>query len=145
MPNLRVEASRVLALNLPWEGCSSTVSSNLDVLLPKMLFLYSSSISLRWFLSFLMRLSSGSSSPRLLAHFFSNPCNLLISISWRLFFLRRISNYFFILIMSLSSNSFSLIYNSRRSFSCLRRRLSLCCSACSCISLSTRYFSLTSN
>lgn len=116
MPNLRVEASRVLALNLPRAGCSSTESSNLEVLLPNMLFLYYSSISFRWFLSFLALLSSGSWRPRLLAHFFSKPCSLLISISCRLFFFRSTSNSFFILIVSLSYSSSSFIYNSLRSF-----------------------------
>ena len=145
MPNFRVEERRFLALNLPWDGCSSTESSNLEVLLPNILFLYYYSISFRWFLSFLTRLSYGSSRPRLLAHFFYRPCSLLISISCRLFFLRRTSNSFFIFIISLFSSYFNFIYNYRLSFSCFLLKLALCCSACSCINLSTRSFSLTSN
>lgn len=80
MPNFRVELSRVFALNLlgPWPY---SIASYILLVPPNMLFLYSSRISLRWFFSFLILFSYGSSKPFLVAHFFSRPCSLRISIS----------------------------------------------------------------
>ena len=110
-----------------------------------MLFLYYYNISFRCFFSFLVRFSSGSLVPLLLAHFFSSPCSRLISISCKLFFFLRTSNSFFILMISLSSISFNLISSYLLCFSCWCLRLPLCWLACSCMSLSTLILSVTSS
>jgi hypothetical protein len=141
--NLMVASSRLFALNFdipPPYSMSSWI-----LVLPNMLFLYSSRTSFLCFSSFLVRLSSGSKRAFLSAHFFYMPWSLLISISWRLFFFLRISNYFFMRMISLFSSSSNLISSYLLCLAFLCLRFSLWWLACSSIKWSTLSLYLTSS